>query len=322
MGKRGSLEMGDVWLERCCDVWDKTVARRWVDWVSRGVLAGGLVAMGITLGTGLASGMEGGLGRALGGLGFVGGFSCIVATRSLLVTEVNVLGAASAIKGRLLMRGGRVGHLLRVLSVWVVVCVANWVGGASVAALMAGADLVTPEAKGGLCAKVSAMDRMSVGSAFVSGIVGNVVVGVASVMTKVGGGGVGEVLGMGLVPAYAFAVIGAGHSTVDGTAVAMAALLGGCQGVGLVGVWVRFVLFATLGNVVGGAGVVGIMKLYDDGAAGRGQARGGGQGRKEGEGEDEDMESSLVRSADEVESLASLASLASFTSSTSSTSSA
>jgi len=136
------------------------------------------------------------------------------------------------------------------LWLWVVVCIANWVGGAVVGGLITGGNLISRAVGDALCAKMRGMTKDSVVTPLISGIVGNFVVGVAYIMTRVGqGAGVG--MGMGLVPAYAFAVIRAGHAAVDGTTVAMVAGMGGCPGVGVWSTFGYFVLPVTFGNVLG-----------------------------------------------------------------------
>merc|ERR1711916_197151 len=102
-----------------------------------------------------------------------------------------------------------------------------------------------------LCARMRGMAEDSVVTALVSGMVGNFVVGVASIMAKVGERGTGGVMGRGLFPTYAFAIIGAGHATVDGTTVAMVAGMGGCPDVGGWSTFGYFVLPVTVGNVLG-----------------------------------------------------------------------
>jgi formate/nitrite transporter len=228
--------------------------------VPLGVLAGAFIALGanfsqvITADTGLSPGIR----SLLGGLVFSLGLILVVVSGAELFTGNTLIAIAFA---------GRKVRAARLLRNWGVVYVANFVGAASVAALVHWSGRLDA-GKGELGARVLAVAEakgsLAWGNAFVSGVLANALVCLAVWMTLSARTIVDKVVVI-VPPITAFVAAGYEHSIANMFFFPVA-LLHGTDADHPHVTWADFLWHnlvpVTLGNVVGGAVLVGLVYWF------------------------------------------------------------
>ncbi len=219
--------------------------------VTLGVLAGAFIALGAMLFTLVVTdhGLGFGPGRWLGGIAFSLGLVMVVIAGAELFTGNNLLVMARV--------DGRIGTA-ELARNWVVVYLANFVGAVGVALLVrlaGGLEL----GEGRVLATATAIARAKVElgpvEAFFRGILCNLLVCMAVWLSFAAREVTGKILAI-VFPISAFVALGFEHSIANMYFVPVA-MLHGVEGVDLVGLFANLVP-VTLGNVVGGGGLVAL----------------------------------------------------------------
>jgi formate/nitrite transporter len=216
-----------------------------------GILAGAFIGLGSLLFTMVVSDPTLGFAasRFLGGLVFSLGLVLVVVAGAELFTGNNLLAMAWA--------EGRV-TALQVLRNWTIVCIANFVGAAGLAAVvMASGHLGMNGGEVGATAVRIAMTKIALSpdQAFLRGVLCNVLVCMAVWMTLAGRSVVDKVCAV-VFPITAFVAAGFEHSIANMYFLPLAAFHGAPIGVGDI---VKNLFFVIGGNIVGGSLLVALV---------------------------------------------------------------
>lgn len=222
--------------------------------------AGSFIGFGAMLSIVLTLGVTTeGLARLLLGLGFAAGFTLVILSGSALFTEVNVL-----LPDFFLQRRGRVDS--RLLRFWGIVVVGNAVGALVVGGMLNAADVVGPEEAERLreliAEKVRFREQGTEGwfKVVLSGILGNWLVGMAAFLATAARTVSGKILGI-LFPIITFVALGVQHSPANMGYFSIG-LIHGDIGT----TWGEAIAWnlvpAAIGNVIGGAILVGLLFWY------------------------------------------------------------
>jgi formate/nitrite transporter len=223
-----------------------------------GVLAGAFIALGGVLSTTVAAGWEGsyGLGRWIAGIAFSLGLILVVVAGAELFTGNNLI-VMSVVSGHIGVAG--------LLRNWVLVYAGNLVGATSVAVFVwlarwweLGDGVVGVTAVGIADAKAD----LGFGTVFVRGILANALVCLAVWLATGGRSLVDKVVAI-VFPISAFVAAGFEHSIANLYFLPAGMLIGSEIGGGpSVGDAVRNIVAATLGNIVGGSVLVGLVYWF------------------------------------------------------------
>ena len=225
-----------------------------------GILAGGFIGLGAMFFTLVTSDVSLGfaLGRVLGGMCFALGLLLVVVAGAELFTGNNLLAMAWA--------DGRV-STAEVLRNWGVVSIANLVGAAGLAVLvdLSGHPAMNDGAVGEQYVRIAAAkSALPFGTAFVSGVLCNVLVCLAIWMTFAGRSVMDKAIAV-VLPIAAFVAAGFEHSVANMYFLPMGMLLksahphvAGADGITIMGSLSNLVP-VVLGNLVGGSGLVALV---------------------------------------------------------------
>ncbi len=216
-----------------------------------GVLAGSFIALGALFFTFVVTGSTLGFGvtRLLGGLAFSLGLILVVVAGAELFTGNNLVVMAWAsrmITGRELLRN------------WVIVYAGNVVGSLATAALVhaSGVHARAGGAIGEMARSTGvAKSQLGVVEAFALGVLCNALVCLAVWIASAGRTVTDKILAI-VFPITAFVAIGLEHSIANWFVFAYAALVGAASDPGFFAGAARNLAVVTIGNVVGGGGLV------------------------------------------------------------------
>lgn len=217
------------------------------------VLAGAFIAFGAMYFTLVvtAHGMGFGPARMLGGIAFSLGLVLVVVAGAELFTGNNLLVMA------------RVDGLIttaELLRNWVIVYLGNFVGAFATAVFLhLSGTLAFADGAVGATADAIATAKVRIDwiEAFVRGILCNALVCLAVWLTFAAREVTGKILAI-VFPISAFVALGFEHSVANMYLIGLG-LLRGAEGVGIGGFLFANLLPVTLGNIVGGAGLVGLV---------------------------------------------------------------
>lgn len=217
------------------------------------VLAGAFIAFGAMYFTLVvtAHGMGFGPARMLGGIAFSLGLVLVVVAGAELFTGNNLLVMA------------RVDGLIstaELLRNWVIVYLGNFVGAFATAVFLhLSGTLAFADGAVGATADAIATAKVRIDwiEAFVRGILCNALVCLAVWLTFAAREVTGKILAI-VFPISAFVALGFEHSVANMYLIGLG-LLRGAEGVGIAGFLFANLLPVTLGNIVGGAGLVGLV---------------------------------------------------------------
>ncbi len=223
-------------------------------------VAGSFIAFGAVLSVALTTGVETiGFSRLLLGLGFSAGFVLVILSGSALFTEINVLLPEMFLsRPRDLCR--------RCWRFWVIVYLGNAAGALFVGVVIKGAHLL-----GGpqemhlfeiLREKMEFRDLGAEGwfAVLLSAVLGNWLVGMAAFLATAARTVSGKILGV-MFPIIAFVAIGLQHSPAN-MGYFSVGLINGGSGIGWGEALYWNILPASLGNIIGGGGLVALLFWY------------------------------------------------------------
>lgn len=221
--------------------------------------AGAFVTFGALLSVVLSTGVDGGFGELLYGLGFVAGFAMVIISGAALFTEINVL-----LPEILLQRRGRVGT--RLWRFWALVLIGNAAGALFVGAMLTAADTVGPDHAARLAeinaGKLRFVDDGVRGwfQVVASAVLGNWLVGMAAFLATAARTVSSKIVGI-VFPIITFVALGLQHTPANFGYFSIGLFSGNLDGT-----WndvvVRTLVPAALGNVLGGAVLVGLLFWY------------------------------------------------------------
>ena len=230
-----------------------------------GVLAGAFIGLGAVFATlvGTDSSLGFGVTRWLAGIAFSLGLILVVIAGAELFTGNNLMVMAVA--------SGQV-TAARLLRTWVIVYIGNFVGALSIVAMvmLAGWWTLDDKAVGSNALAIAAQKTaLPFGTTFFRGILANALVCLA-VWLATGGRSLTDKVVAIVPPVAAFVANGFEHSVANMYFIPMGLVLKGSQGLAVpagiasltVGGFARNLAAATLGNVVGGAILVGIVYWF------------------------------------------------------------
>ncbi len=231
--------------------------------------AGSFIGFGAMLSIVLTVGVEPpGIARLLLGLGFAAGFTLVILSGSALFTEVNVLLPELFLSGR--------GMHSRLFRFWIIVYLGNAAGALFVGAMLNAADVIGPLQAARLdevVAEKMRFESMGVAGWFgviASGVLANWLVGMAAFLATAARTVSGKILGI-LLPILAFVALGVQHVPANMGYFAIGLIHGG---VGTTW-WETFawnLVPATIGNLIGGGVLVGLLFWYTFGGRPTGRA--------------------------------------------------
>lgn len=231
--------------------------------------AGSFIGFGAMLSIVLTVGVEvSGFARLLLGLGFAAGFTLVILSGSALFTEANVL-----LPEMFLSRRGSHARLLRF---WLIVYLGNLAGAIFVGFMLNAADVIGPPQAARLGELIEEKMRFEQMGAegwlrvVASGVLANWLVGMAAFLATAARTVSGKIMGI-LLPILAFVALGVQHVPAN-MAYFAAALIHGDVGTTAQEAFFWNLLPATIGNLIGGAGLVALLFWYTFGSnpAGRG----------------------------------------------------
>lgn len=235
--------------ERIEAVGEKKARLPLVPLAALGVLAGGFIGLGALFFTVVASdpALPFAISRVLGGLVFSLGLILVVVAGAELFTGNNLMVMAwvdRRISGRLLLRN------------FAVVYAANFVGAAGLALLVSWSGHLALGEVGETATRIAmAKATIPFGEAFFRGVLCNVLVCLSVWLAMAGRSVTDKILAI-VFPITAFVACGFEHCVANFYFLALGAL----EGAGLdVGGFFRNLVPVTLGNLVGGAGLVGLV---------------------------------------------------------------
>jgi len=223
-------------------------------------LAGSFIAFGAVLSVALTTGVETiGFSRLLLGLGFSAGFVLVILSGSALFTEINVLLPEMFLsRPRDLCR--------RCWRFWVIVYLGNAAGALFVGSVIKGAHLLGGAQEMRLFEILrEKMEFRELGTegwfaVLLSAILGNWLVGMAAFLATAARTVSGKILGV-MFPIIAFVAIGLQHSPAN-MGYFSVGLINGGSGISWGEALFWNILPASLGNVIGGAGLVALLFWY------------------------------------------------------------
>ena len=230
-----------------------------------GVLAGAFIGLGAVFATlvGTDSSLGFGVTRWLAGIAFSLGLILVVIAGAELFTGNNLMAMAVA--------SGQV-TVARLLRTWMIVYIGNFVGALSIVAMvmLAGWWTLDDKAVGSTALAIAAQKTaLPFGTIFFRGILANALVCLAVWLATSGRSLTDKVVAI-VPPVAAFVANGFEHSVANMYFIPMGLALKGSQGLATpagitsltVGGFARNLAAATLGNVVGGAILVGIVYWF------------------------------------------------------------
>ena len=223
-------------------------------------VAGSFITFGAVLSVALTTGVESiGFSRLLLGLGFSAGFVLVILSGSALFTEINVLLPEMFLsRPRDLCR--------RCWRFWVIVYLGNAAGALFVGVMIKGAHVLGGPQKMHLFEilreKMEFRDLGAEGwfAVLLSAILGNWLVGMAAFLATAARTVSGKILGV-MFPIIAFVAIWLQHSPAN-MGYFSVGLINGGSGIGWGEALYWNILPASLGNIIGGSGLVALLFWY------------------------------------------------------------